>query len=73
MGAIMDLPAPQKPSTNITSFEKILNFGSWLVKAIKDGLNFSYAKSYVVLRRARILMKKFREISKYFSLDIEGN
>ncbi|MFP6637916.1 MAG: IS1595 family transposase, partial [Nitrospinaceae bacterium] len=29
-------------------------------------------KSYVILRRARILMQKFRKILKYFSLDIEA-
>ena len=29
-------------------------------------------KSYTVLKRARILTKKFREILKYFSLDIEA-
>ena len=30
------------------------------------------AKSYTVLKRARISTKKFREILKYFSLDIEA-
>ena len=29
-------------------------------------------KSYAILKRARISMKKFREILKYFSLDIEA-
>jgi transposase len=29
-------------------------------------------KSYTVLKRARISIKKFREILKYFSLDIEA-
>ena len=29
-------------------------------------------KSYAILKRSRISTKKFREISKYFSLDIEA-
>lgn len=36
-------------------------------------LTLVMTKSYTILKRARISMKKFLEILKYFSLDIETN